>query len=58
MQTVTEKVKVKVNYCETVPYETTVKVAICPPAACNDCGTSSGHGHRGSFFRRGSSCCN
>jgi hypothetical protein len=65
--TETVKVKRKVNVCTTVPYETTVKVAICPTTACStgcdSCGScdSCGHAKRhGGLFRRGhgSSCCN
>jgi hypothetical protein len=66
---VTEKVIRKVSYCTTVPYETTVKVAIAPVStcsapscdscapACDSCGHTSHH-RRGGLFRRGSSCCN
>lgn len=66
--TVTEKVKRKVQYCEMVEEEQTIRVAIggttnCA-SPCNDCDAGSGHGHgrrslfSGGLFRRGGGCCN
>jgi len=50
---VPETVKRKVVYCEMVPYQETVRVAVCPPRC--DTGCDSGCGHRifGGLFRHG-----
>jgi hypothetical protein len=55
---VPEKVKRKVQYCEMVPYQETIRVAVCPPPCSTACDTGCGH-HRvfgGLFQRHG--CCN
>lgn len=62
--TVTEKVKRKVQYCETVATVQTVRVPVCSTSCSSDCNNDCGSG-RGGFFRRGhgrghgnGGCCN